>query len=249
MVATQMYLMNNVENKVYEYYHSGDIEQAINYTKLISYDQPILVDIKLQSEWLEVDVLCDLCGVDVGVKYNKDIPWLFLIHHNEFKIMPLAPLVHSISYEMLAERNLATYLMLPSFSFRSSDFIKNQQSTIIDTYGDSYLVTLLNKDKSLPSESRTIYDYILSPRISEFIDNRYDCFEVDYMREYTINRRHDQVWCDNNDLKSNHHCPYQFSIAPDEFMTWDVTNATVAGSMYNSNGNKMAWLPVLRWRN
>lgn len=242
-----MYLMNNIEHKVYDYYHSGSVEQAINYTKLVSYNTPILVDIKLQSEWLDVDTLCDLCGVDVGEKYNKDIPWLFLIHGDELKIMPLAPLVHSISYEMLAKRNLATYVWYGTNPLNDlGNFVTNKQSTTINAYGNSYLVTLLNKDKTSPSESRKIYDYILSPRISEFIDSLYDCFEVDYMRDYTNIRREDMVWCDNNHFKSNHHRPYQFSIVPHEFMSWEVTNAMMAGSMYNSNGNEMAWLPVLR---
>lgn len=228
-----MYDANAIEQKVIDLYRTGDVDKAVNYTKLTGYKLPILVDVKLQSEWLCIRSLRDSCNVDVGESYNESIPWLFIIHNNEFKVLPLAPVVHSISYEMLLERNVVC---------NATD------STNIQVDGDKFLVSLFQYHIGKYAEHDEIYTYLLSKRIKKYLLDIEDSsnFQVDFMKEYNKNPRYyDYVWI----IEFEYLIPYIFELEPKEFLLWNFTqNASAVYSKSSAFGNKMAWLPVLRWR-
>lgn len=242
-----MYRMNVVEEKTVEFYQSGDIQKAINYNKLTGYSKPILVDMQMQNEWLDTKTLCELCGLDVGKIYNKSMPWLFFIHNSEFKVMPLAPLVHSISFADLANHGLTEIIKIPSMKndIYTSQFVKNHIIKHINVNGNLFQVTLLHGKRAKSNfEQYDLYSYILSNRISSYIDDIdfHENFEYDLMEEYRENRVYDDVMCNSETM------PLYFEIEPRALMIWHITNPIHAHSRYTANGNKMAWLPVLRFR-
>jgi len=241
-----MYSKNAVEDKIVGLYQTGDIEKAINHTKLIGYSKPILVDMKMQFEWLDAETLCKLCDLTVGEIYNKSIPWLFFIHDSAFKVMPLAPLVHSISYADLANNGLTGNIKIPSMDNNSTAFfVKNSKSRHINVHGSHFQVTLLHTEHGThSSEQHELYSYIMSNRIASYIDSidEYQNFEYNLMEEYGCDRRYDFVWCDGeNDA-------LYFELEPHEMMDWDFTMPLRAIRNYVASGNKMTWLPVLRFR-
>lgn len=228
-----MYVMNDTEKKIVDLYKSGNIQKAINHTTLIGYDKPILVNVKLQNVWLSTEKLKDLCGIYDGVNYNPSMPWLFLIHHGQLKVMPLAPIVHSISYDMLDEHGLVC--------INDSGI---EESTYITVWKNNYMVSLLD---SRNNEYLDLYNYILSEKISQYLLYLEDIsdFNIDYMEEYGDFRIYDRIWTKD----SNIHKPCYFGIQPQEFMDWIIHPNYYAYLRKSASGNKMSWLPVLRWHN
>ena len=241
-----MYSMNAVEDKIVGLYQTGDIEKAINHTKLIGYSKPILVDMKMQFEWLDAETLCKLCNLNVGEIYNKSMPWLFFIHDNEFKVMPLAPLVHSISFADLANHGLTDIIKIPSMDNNSTAyFVKNSMSRHINVHGNKFQVSLLKGKRNITNyEQHDLYSYILSYRISSYIDSidDYHNFEYNLMEEYEENRVYDNVWCNSEKI------PLYFELRPQELVDWQITRPQYGIGKYTASGNKMAWLPVLRFK-
>lgn len=229
-----MYNANNVEQKVIELYQSGQWTKAIQYTALIGYDKPILVDKKLQCEWLTTDKLRGEIGLSEGITYNDGL-WLFIIHGGELKVLTLLPTVHSVSYLDLIALGIAPLID------EDEHYVKNCSITVGDS---TYKV-----DVGDETEIFDLYAYITKPRIAVFIDDS-DSFEYDLIYEYVNSgfdysiRTYDKIWSKGHN--AGDHVAIVM-IEPQEFLfDWKIEKSAFR-QHESASGNKMAWLPVLRW--